>query len=300
MSLIDQQNLDLLFKSNKSYIENIPGFSLALIDNSYEISSFTSGYARSKTNEKMTKDHYLQCASLSKTVAAAFSIEYFKNKNIDMNTSVNKLLSIYNATWSIRSNSSDYNGDDVTLTMLINHTALGMHYVYGIPLLDSPIRPLQLLNGTYSNIGYENLVLQRKPGVLFSYSGGGFVVLQYLLETMENKSIDEITRAFLDNCGLKSFIFTQPMQSALSIAYGHKSHIEEVRPLVFPPLAAGALCKPTALAEFLCHLSKAYHNLEGSGSISHFTARSMLSEEATIDMGALDFMGAKVRYHIYI
>ncbi len=184
--------------------------------------------------------------------------------------------------------------DEVNLSMLVNHTALGMHYVYGIPLSSKMPTPVELLSGV-KEYGYENLLLERVPGVKFSYSGGGFVVLQYLLEEMERRSIDLITRDFLDRCGLVDFVFSQ-LSSPLStkFAHGHLTLEKEVQPLAFPPLAAGGLCTPTALATFLCHLALAYRNEEGSGGISHRTAVRMLGEDALLDLGAKDFMGAKV------
>ena len=53
----------------------------------------TGGLAKVEPFEPMTGDHYLQCASLSKTVATAFAIEYFSERGISMLTPVNELLS---------------------------------------------------------------------------------------------------------------------------------------------------------------------------------------------------------------
>jgi len=334
-NIITRESIESILYSNSFYKENIPGVSISVINNNnntndnnknneynnnnnnnnndnYIIDNYAIGLARFLTNEYMTEHHYLQCASLSKTIAAAFSIDYFNKRNISMTTSVNALLRSIHSQWIITSSSSSssssnsshctYDPEEVTLSMLINHTALGMHYVYGIPFTQSlTLQPLQLLDGTYSHIGYKPLVLDRHPGVRFSYSGGGFVVLQYLLETMEGKSIDEMTREYLDGCGLHEFTFTQSKaissSSSVLIAYGHKSLQEEVIPLVFPPLAAGALCPSSSLASFLVHLTTAYHNKnDGSGSISYNVARQMLGEDSMIDLGAFDFMGAQVAY----
>ena len=49
-------------------------------------------------------------------------------------------------------------------------------------------------------------------------------------------------------------------------------------PLMFPPLAAGGHGTPIALANFLRHLSIAYGDPNGSGAITHSTARQMLGE----------------------
>lgn len=68
--------------------------------------------------------------------------------------------------------------------------------------------PLELLNGTHADTyGYKPLYLERLPGQSFSYSGGGFIVLQLILESLENNTIQHITRHFLDSCGLDEFTF---------------------------------------------------------------------------------------------
>jgi len=70
--------------------------------------------------------------------------------------------------------------------------------------------------------------------------------------------------------------------------------------LKFPPLAAGALCTPTSLLTFLCHLAYAYENPSGSGGISHGTAVAMLGDDALIDRGAVNFMRAKVGLGVFV
>ena len=320
----------------------VAGASIAIIENNC-VYPFCSGFARVSKDEIFTPNHFLQCALLSKTVAAAFSIEYFANKNISLTSSVNDILRQLNSPWLIRSAlkaqtdsttgtaNSAINGDDVILSMLLNHTALGMHYVFGIPLSQLTPTPLSLLDGSSTHLGYKELLLERPAGAQFAYSGGGFVVLQYLLELMEKDSIDNITRSFLNRCGLSNFTFTQLCApSGTKFAYGHLfvapssstagsaasasaaaaalkasgganvSANGEVEPLAFPPLAAGALCTPSALATFLANLAKAYNGIDGAGSagatsgISTSTARSMLGPQARQDKGALDFMGAEV------
>lgn len=282
----------------------VPGATIAIMEQ-YNVSSVTTGFARVATHEDFTSDHFIQCASLSKTIAAAFSHEYFYSKGVSMTTSVNELLRSHGSTWLIESTDDAYLAEDVTLSMLLNHTALGMHYVYGIPLNGRVPTPLELVSGKANEHGYEYLRLERPAGTSFSYSGGGFVVMQYLLELIEGKPIEEITRSFLDSCGLKDFTFSQLTAApGTTFAYGHKHDKNrgfiEVEPLVFPPLAAGALCTPTALATFLCTLAKAYRDPAGCGGISHRTAVHMLSPQYSLDLGAIDFMGAEVRSIQYI
>eukprot|EP01038_Epipyxis_sp_PR26KG_P009296 gene9296-12526_t len=293
---------------------DVPGISLALMNN-YCVEGYAVGISNFKEStegyEEMSYDSYLQCASLSKTVASAFSIEYFQSKGIELSMAVNELLVSIGSKWIIKVKSSsnsnvvESDANNVTLAMLMNHTALGMHYVYGIPTSNSMPSSQDLLNGSYSTqYGYEPLFLERTPGTKFAYSGGGFIVLQHIIETMEsNETIDVITRPFLNQCGLHDFTFSQsnPLFNHVNYVQGFLSANKPVScVLSFPSFAAGGLCTVTSLASFLVHLSLAYHNKEGCGSISHKTARIMLSEETLLDLGSFDFMGAKIGLGVFV
>ena len=287
---------------------DVAGVQIGLVQN-YCSSSITCGFARKSTGEAMSHLHYMECASLSKTVAAAFAIEYFSKKDIPLSSSVNELLCRAKSPWRIATSEKfqiqDIEKDNVTLEMLMNHTALGMHYVYGVPLSHSFPSSLEFLNGSCSEYGYAPLYLERKPGVSFKYSGGGFIVLQHLLEMFENgKHIQEIMQPFLDACGMYDFTFDVSTHPDKQYAYGQLNSNKEVQPedggrLSFPPLAAGGLCTAQSLAKFVNHLSLAYTRAEGSGGISYTTAQRMLNY-SLIDMGSMEFMLAKMGVGVFV
>eukprot|EP01041_Mallomonas_annulata_P005252 gene5252-10507_t len=283
--------------------EETPGISIGLIFD-YDVIGISAGLSRPSTSEVLTTDHYLECASLSKTVASAFTIDYFTRKSISLSTSVNQILEILHSPWRInvvpQSTLQTHSADAVTLFMLMNHSALGMHYVYGIPL-SSGLPPVnELLDGThFYDYKYAPLYLERIPGETFKYSGGGFLVLQHILELFENNPIEDIMRPYLDMVGLKDFTFHQRNKLNIRYAYGHIDLEHEVQPddggrLAFPPLAAGGLCTATALSTFLSNLAK------GCSGISHDVARTMLSPSSLIDKGSIAFMGAKAGYGVFV
>jgi hypothetical protein len=107
----------------------------------------------------MTPAHHLEIASQSKTIGATFCLEYFAKKNIPMTSSVNQLLKNANSPWRItlppNSDLPQEWPDKVQLNHLLNHTALGMHYVYGFPLSQELPQCLYLLDGSRKDHGYE-------------------------------------------------------------------------------------------------------------------------------------------------
>jgi len=246
---------------------DVAGVSVGLVKD-YDILACSAGYARLSTYEILSPEHYMQCASLSKTIASVFAFEYFSKRSISMSYGVNDLLEQNGASWRIEVSPelglpSSF-ADSVSLAMLLNHTSLGMHYVYGIPLKDDFPPVEKLIDGYYENIyRYQKLYLERIPGEKFAYSGGGFLVMQYLLETISGQPIEELMRPFLDELDLNEMTFSHSNVEGVQYAYGHLNRHREVQPndcgrFAFPPLAAGALCTPRALASFLSHLSKAY------------------------------------------
>jgi CubicO group peptidase (beta-lactamase class C family) len=288
----------------------VPGVSIAVV-NQCHVTPYVAGFARVKENELMTESHYLQCASLSKTVATAFAIEYLAKKGINFQTAiVNQVLEAAGSTWRIQvspsSSLSPSTADRIVISQLVNHTALGMHYVYGIPLDEGypGAEGFLTANPLARKYKYTPLFLEREPGTSFSYSGGGYVVLEHLIECLEGqgRTVNEISRPFLDACGLTDFAFAQlalPLQA--SVAYGHITPTQEVNPqLAFPAFAAGALCTAQALATFLVHLSIAYHCPVGSGAIQQSTARMMLGEESLVDLGCREFMGARMGLGVFV
>ena len=68
--------------------------------------------------------------------------------------------------------------------------------------------------------------------------------------------------------------------------------------LAFPPLAAGGMGSPSALARILFNLAVAYKRGHCKDKISHKTSRLMLDNG--VDKGALEFMGSLIGYGVFI
>lgn len=224
-----------------------------------------------------TPDQQFEIASLSKTVAAAFAVEYFAKRNIPLSTSVNSLFEETSSPFRIPGEF----GKEVSLLNLLNHTALNMHYVQGFPAGGELPKMLELLQGGH---GYDRIQVAAQPGVEFHYSGGGFLVLEHLLESREGRSIKDLLRPFLDSLGLQDLTFDRSATTCQ-------------RELDFPALAAGGFSTSESMSKFLQHLANAFQSLEGSSVISHDTAVLMLHGA---DKGAHEFMGCDIGLGVFI
>lgn len=224
------------------------------------------------------KSNWFELASLSKTLASAFAIEFFLKKHISLDESVNTLLSKTESNFRLQS-------DDVTLRHLMNHSALNMHYVKGYELGKQMPQIAELLSG---------IEVICEPGTEFHYSGGGFIVLEHLIEAIEKKSIQEITKNFLVDMS-----FSQQNLPDIDYAIGYfddGSKVPGTR-LMFPAFAAGAMGTAGGMAHFLNQLTAAYHHIEGTEKISHDTAVQMLYGT---DKGCREFMGCDMGLGVFV
>eukprot|EP00931_Biecheleriopsis_adriatica_P089476 TRINITY_DN63597_c0_g1_i1.p1 TRINITY_DN63597_c0_g1~~TRINITY_DN63597_c0_g1_i1.p1 ORF type:complete len:437 (+),score=63.18 TRINITY_DN63597_c0_g1_i1:87-1397(+) len=251
---------------------------------------------------------WLEIASLSKTFAAAFMLEYFKTRGISEDTPVNPLLREAGSTFELKvvEGQPPEWAEQVTLAQLVNHTGLGMHYVNGVPLSEPMPAVCELISGSDAKpapYGYASLELTKEPGTQFGYSGGGFLVLQHLLELREGRPIANLMASFLRTSGTAVSLglsFETKNVPGKQYAEGYRDDGERVQDgrLMFPPLAAGALGTPAALLDWLRQLALAYKHPEGCGGLSHENAVQILT--AGPDLGSEAFMRARVGLGVFV
>lgn len=248
--------------------------------------------------KKVTPDTMFEIASLSKTLASAFAMEFMRDRGIDLTTPVNQLFAEAKSDFRLTSSVNGSFSDEVTVAQLMSHLALNMHYVKGFPL-DKPMPKISELAKHPESFGYEKLDVKQKPGTIFQYSGGGFIVLEHLIETLSGKKITELTEPFFKKMQLNHITFEQKDVAGFSYAQGYFDDGKGVANgrLMFPAFAAGAMGTAGDMMQFMRHLKRAYRNIEGSGAISHDTARQMLHGK---DFGAREFMAASIGLGVFV
>lgn len=224
------------------------------------------------------KSDWFELASLSKTFAAAFALEYFSEREIPIDISVNHLLSKTDSTFRLTS-------DNVSLRHLMNHTALNMHYVKGYPLEGPVPTSLDLLS---------ELEVIGVPGREFHYSGGGFILLEHIIESIEKIPIQKLTENYFAGMSFNQKNLTD--KNYVSGFFDDGTEVPGGR-LMFPAFAAGALGSAGAVSRFLNHLTVAYRNVKATKVISHDTAVQMLYGT---DLGCRDFMGCDMGLGVFV
>ena len=249
-----------------------------------------------------------EIASLSKPIASCYAMEFFRNAGIPLSTSVNALFAKTSSPYRIQSLDPTYPawGDQVSIAHLLSHQALNMHYVWGIPA-NSAMPPMEaLLNGN-AHFGYDAVGVIHEPGTKFSYSGGGFMVLQHLLESMLNAPIEALMSGFLSALGMHDCSFATTTDHSSDAEKEYASGFDESHGAIsairkrYPACAAGALSTAMSVGRFLIALARAQQELKGCGPISHDTAVRMLhASDGRSDKGSHEFMGCAMGLGVFI
>lgn len=268
---------------------------LAVIKNKYKVNDFSLAISQNLKTQSYGSKKWFQLASLSKPLATAFALDYFSKKNISLNTPVNDLLSKAQAQYKI---SHPEWGPKVEIKNLVSHSALNMHYVNGIDIKAAKPTIEELIMGS-EKYKYTKVDAISEPNTQFNYSGGGFLVLEYLIEKLENKSIQDLTAAYLKESELLGLSFEQKDLAGVDYAVGSFDDGTDVPNgrLMFPAFAAGAMGTASGVQNFLNKLTTAYHNLEGVKGLSHDAACEMVYGT---DKGCREFMGCDMGLGIFV
>jgi CubicO group peptidase (beta-lactamase class C family) len=234
---------------------HVPGVSIALIQRGRVAWAKGYGVVDVASRAPVTAHTLFQAASLSKPVTALAVLRLVDQGKLSLVAPVNTLLK----GWKLPE--GPFNSG-VTLERLLSHTA-GVSqggfpgYPVGAPLPTL----LQVLNGQ-PPANTPPLRVDAQPGSSFRYSGGGYVVVQQLLEDVTGQPFTTLLRdTVLGPAGMEESNFEQPPQPEVAAraatGYGADGVAIPGRWRVYPELAAGGLwTTPTDLARFAIALQQ--------------------------------------------
>jgi CubicO group peptidase (beta-lactamase class C family) len=174
----------------------------------------------------------LQAASISKPVAALLTLRLVAQDKLSLDVDVNKYLT----SWQLPGEDGDL---PVTVRHLLCHA--GALTVHGVPGYDRG-QPLPGLAQILDGLPPANTPPVRRdgvPGQAHQYSGGGYVLLQQLLEDVSGRPFADLAAELvLGPAQMTTATYAQPDPSATATA-----HLEgqPVAWRVYPELATGGL-----------------------------------------------------------
>lgn len=244
-------------------------------------------------------DTLFQAASVSKPITAATALCLADRGALDVDADVQRYL----GDWTLPRDAGV--GDaPVTVRMLLSHTAgvsvsgfRGYPPGSALPTLDDI-----LLGRAPANS--EPIRVLRAPGGEADYSGGGYVLVQRIVENVTGAPFAEAAHAcVLEPAGMTRSAFVQPPPDA-RLPYSAIGHDGEGRPLpggfvLHPELApAGLWSTPSDLARFALAYKRA-HRGEPGAFLSQDAARLMATRQSGIWAVGFELIGEGDPWAVY-
>ena len=266
----------------------VPAVSVAFVENGKVAWARAYGVADVAAKRPATPETLFQAASISKPIAALAVLRLVQDGKLALDEDVNLKLK----TWQVPEN--DFTKvEKVTLRRLLTHSAGTT--VSGFPGYASTAAApttVQVLNGE-KPANTAPVRVDVEPGKMMRYSGGGFTIMQLLVEDTTGrpavgdttgKPFPQVMRELvLDPAGMTSSTYEQPLPAALTaraaLAYQRSGDAVAGGPHTYPEMAAAGLwTTPSELAKVAVDLEGA---LEGRPSriLSNATIKQMLTHQ---------------------
>ncbi|EOO20457.1 serine hydrolase domain-containing protein [Bacillus cereus] len=214
---------------------NVPGVAIGILHEGRIAYTLNYGYVDKKTKKAVSDDTLFQAGSISKSLTAWGILHLVDEGRLSLDDPVEKYLT----KWKLPN--SEFNNNEVTIRRLLSHTAgLSAHKGY---LGVAPGKHLDSIEESLSGKGWFNepVEITKNPGAETIYSGGGYTILQLVIEEVTGIPFDRyMEEQIMKPVGMKSSSFLQrPENPNLSKAYGYFG--EELPSYQFTEQAAAGL-----------------------------------------------------------
>ena len=265
-----KKNINQSLKENK-----IPGASVAVVNKRRIEWSKAYGVTEAGSSIAVTTETLFQCASIGKMITAVAALKLVEDDKIDLDEDVNNKLQ----HWKIKENENTET-QKVTLRHLLSHSA-GLTDDYGFlgydPKDEIPTL-LQILNSEPLANTKKALDIGTIPGKVERYSGGGYLIIQLLIEDISGFSYaDYVQQHVFDPLDMTHSTYNYQPDKNLkaSLAAGHLSSgksLKNKKYNIYPEKgAAGPWTTAEDLAKFIIGIQKAQND----------DSNSILSSELT-------------------
>jgi CubicO group peptidase (beta-lactamase class C family) len=260
---------------------HVPGVSVAIIHNG--AIEWAGGFGvKELGGDPVMAETLFQAGSISKPVTAMGALHLVQEKRLSLDADVNSEL----RAWKIRDSAAAH-GKPVTLRELLSHTA-GLN-VTGFAGYAADARVptlLEILDGR-KPANSPAIELQNEPGREWSYSGGGYAVVQQLvIETGREDFVKFMRDTVLVPLGMTFSTFEQPLpanrQRQAAHPYGSDGVAIVEGAHTHPELAAAGLWStPSDLARFAIEIQRSLQ-----GKANHVLSKELTREMLTRGQGS--------------
>ena len=241
--------IDNLLESNVPVLmkqHNAPGIAIGLLEQGTVGKYYFFGHADLPSKEKLSKETGFNVGSISKSLTAWGVMKLVEQGKVELDAPVQN----YITRWIIPK--SPYDASGITIRRLLSHTSgISQHAVPQFELNES-VPTLEVSLSQNANWNGETVRLTSSPGESWAYSGGGYTLLQLMIEEVTKKSFatfmeEEILHPLrmFDS----SFEPNEEMLKTLATSYG-KDGKETARLQFAATGSAGLQTTPNDLAIF--------------------------------------------------
>lgn len=282
----------------------VPGISIAIVDQGELAWAKGYGVMEAGKEREVAAETIFQAASISKPVTAMLALHLVEAGLLDLDADINDSL----RSWKIPDNKytrllPDGTQLKVTLRGLLSHTAgMGIRGYVGYPAGRSLPTLLQILNGQPPANSRPVRVVQA-PGKAFRYSGGGYVVVQQLIEDVTGRSLTDLAQEnIFDRLGMSSSTFNHLLPE-IYLPMAATAHRKSGEPIpgkwhTYPENAPASLwTTPSDLARVIIEMIKSYNN-ESAQVLSPQMTQQMLTPQMGIATMGLYIIksGGRIRF----
>jgi len=250
---------------------SIQGISIAVIENG--IVRWSKGYGKSNKKDSVNTETIFQAGSISKPLAALLTLKLIDENLLDLDTDVNTYLK----SWKLDENQYTKK-EKVTIRKILSHTAgitvsgfSGYNSNENVPSLN------QILSGEAKSSKIE---IDTIPGSLWRYSGGGYTILQKIIEDVTKKSFEENMRQKIFeplNMSRSNFYpLTKEIKTNMSSGYDKENMIADGWLNYYQPAAAGLWSTSSDIAKFCIAIQNSISG-KSNAIISSQLAKEMLT-----------------------
>jgi CubicO group peptidase (beta-lactamase class C family) len=263
------------------------------------------GVMEAGQEREVNTETIFQAGSISKPVSGLVALHLVEEGLLDLDTDVNEYLQ----TWKLPE--SDHtrvrrSGEHpvVTLRGLLSHSAGVNIRGYRGYLSDRPLPTLQqILNGEKPPANSHPVRVTSKPGKAFKYSGGGYLVVQQIIEDVSGRPLAHLAQELIfDKLGMASSTFEVPLPEEYlpraATAHNSKGKLVPGKWHIYVEQAAGGLWStPSDLAQLIAEVIKS-----NKGESNQVISEEMTWQLLTAQMGIgglgflITFEDEKVRF----
>ena len=257
----------------------VPGVSVAVIDSFRIVWARGYGVREAGGTSPVNTETVFQAASISKPVAALAALRLVQEGKLHLDENVNLQLT----SWKIPEN--EFTAvQPVTLRRLLSHGAGLTVHGFGGYAANTPVPTVvQVLNGE-EPANSAAIRVDTVPGARWRYSGGGYTVMQQLIEDVTRRSFPDVMRtSVLAPLGMTRSTYVQPLPPSLidNAAAGHRvdGAVVQGEWHTYPEMAAAGLwTTPTDLARYAIEVQLAVAG-RSSKVLSKATTAHMLTRQ---------------------